>query len=336
MRFLEYWTNEIWPRINADFDRLQGERPAKQTEATGGHYGHKMYELLADKKEVRNVSCNLCWTAPTANTVLQEDITLALVENFALDMFMDNGMLAASGKTSGLSAGSADPPDAPEAEVATKTHRDSVMEKKRVWKVPARVPRFYNIPIAIFSTQSEPTKGEFQRFGMDCAVNGVWLAYYWAKVDDNREAIVALERLILDWPFDFQFFEEKDGETQQERVFKAMLNIPLETERLRDHFGMDGKNLMLVCAKVRNLLKEKRPCKSVPSYMEVHEWMTQGNHINWGLFKAPSSKACTTAASQTLSVAGCRASSFQDMGQQCCMLHVIIIVCFFCSIVIFS
>ena len=39
---------------------------------------------------------------------------------------------------------------------------------------------------------------------MDAAVNGMWLAYYWARLDQNAEVIGQLEELILNWPFDVQ------------------------------------------------------------------------------------------------------------------------------------
>ena len=41
------------------------------------------------KKEVRNVACNLAYTDPNGNTMLQKNISFATVERFAIDMFID-------------------------------------------------------------------------------------------------------------------------------------------------------------------------------------------------------------------------------------------------------
>eukprot|EP00974_Lingulodinium_polyedra_P095361 9241430-Lingulodinium_polyedra.AAC.1 len=51
--------------------------------------------------------------------------------------------------------------------------------------------------------------------------------------------------------------------------------MPLETERLRDFFGLDGKNLMLIVVKVRDLLRGQKKSKATPSAKEIHEWVAQ-------------------------------------------------------------
>ena len=62
MRFVDAWAKEIWPVIQADYERLLKMRPSKQDEfAVGTHYGSKVLEVIARKGEVRNVSCNLTW-----------------------------------------------------------------------------------------------------------------------------------------------------------------------------------------------------------------------------------------------------------------------------------
>ena len=98
--------------IQADYERLQALRPAKQDQnAVGWHYGPKILEVIASKGEVRNVTCNLTWTGATANTPLQADITLAVVTAFAMDMYMSNAMLqpsASDGKVEDAAAGSQD------------------------------------------------------------------------------------------------------------------------------------------------------------------------------------------------------------------------------------
>ena len=74
---------------------------------------------------------------------------------------------------------------------------------RRPWQIPQRVERGFEIPIMLTSGFVKPDLGKFKRLGMDVVVNAVWLAYFWAKEEGNKEAATALETLILDWPFDF-------------------------------------------------------------------------------------------------------------------------------------
>ena len=66
------------------------------------------------------------------------------------------------------------------------------------WRVPESVERGFEIPIYLTNAQSVPEFGSFPRLGMDVVVNAVWLAYYWAKAEDNANAASALEKFILD------------------------------------------------------------------------------------------------------------------------------------------
>ena len=47
----------------------------------------------------------------------------------------------------------------------------------------------------------------------------MWLAYYWAKVEDDNQAVSALESLILDWPMDFVLIEGSTPEELEENKF---------------------------------------------------------------------------------------------------------------------
>ena len=70
---------------------------------------------------------------------------------------------------------------------------------------------------------------------MDVVVNAVWLAFHWAKVDKDDVARDALEKLILNWPFDFTLFPAEDGkQPPEEQFFQAMVSLPVEVEMLRD------------------------------------------------------------------------------------------------------
>lgn len=298
MRFFEFWSNEMWPVLSARYTELLAERPAKQDEASGRLYS-KLMEEIKKKNILRQVTCNLAWTDPAENTVMQEDISLAMVENFVVDTFMGSRMHEAVDlDNSGQAVIVADDDHAvPErSDVAgVSTLRDSILAQKRLWRIPTIVPKFLNIPIALTSKEIAPTKGKFRRYGMDCAVNGVWLALYWAMKDGDNEAKDAIERLILDWPFDFQVFEPSpdavDGNAGiEEAIFKAMTNLPLETERLRDFFGFTAKNLMLICGQVKKILTQKGPGKQSASAKDVWTWLVKSGNVNWGMFRTPSEK----------------------------------------------
>ena len=279
MRFADAWARQIWPVIQTDYERLQTLRPAKQERnAVGIHYGNKVLEVIASKGEVRNVTCNLTWTGGTANTPLQADITIALVTMFAMDMFMSNAMLqpsASDGKPEDGAAGSQGSVES--AEPATALSES--VTKKRVFDIPKCVPKWYNIPIALTSTTTEPGKGEFRRLGMDAAVNGTWLAYKGAIEDGDEAAKAALDSLILNWPFDFHLFQteaaDSAGSKLEDKILQFMVNIPLETERLRDFFGLEGKNLMLIVNKVRELIRMQKPSKASATAAEIHAWPAQ-------------------------------------------------------------
>ena len=47
-----------------------------------------MYTRIASQKEIRLVSCNLCWTSPSENTKFGENISIELVQNLAMDLFV--------------------------------------------------------------------------------------------------------------------------------------------------------------------------------------------------------------------------------------------------------
>ena len=136
------------------------ERPATQEDASGTHYGRKAFESLATKREVRNVSCNLCWTNPSGNSALQQGITLELVENFAADMYLVTTARESSPSTSSAADDSANGVAAGVAAIASsQTVRDNALNGARSWK-PSR---FYAIPIAIQTTAAEPEKRQIRK-----------------------------------------------------------------------------------------------------------------------------------------------------------------------------
>ena len=75
-------------------------------------------------------------------------------------------------------------------------------------------------------------------------------------------------------------FEEGDAADSaalslEDKILKFMVNIPCETERLRDFFGLEGKNLMMIVAKVRELVQMQKPSKAIPTPKEIHTWPAQ-------------------------------------------------------------
>ena len=191
MSFKSFWSETLWPSIQKQYGPLLDRQQARQGTAVGRAYASALFDQLKTQTVVRNVTCNLAWTDPAENTPLQDDISLSMVENWVLDTFMDPKMFvaAASASTEGEaceadSVPEDDRPVPPDGGVsAAQTRRDAVAKKPRVWKVPERVPQYCSIPIVVTALEPKPTKGKFRRYGMDCAVNGTWLALYWVGLD---------------------------------------------------------------------------------------------------------------------------------------------------------
>ena len=83
------------------------------------------------------------------------------------------------------------------------------------------------------------------------------MALKWAIEEKNNVAQAALEKLILDWPFDFIYFGDA-GDQMEEKILKWTINIPVSIERLRDHCGLSGNNLLRIVAEVRTMLFNNR------------------------------------------------------------------------------
>ena len=90
---------------------------------------------------------------------------------------------------------------------------------------------------------------------MDVVVNAVWLAYYWAKVEEDKNAASALESLILDWPMDFILIEGSTPEEIEQNKFLWGVNQSAKVERHRDIIGLDSSNLMRIVAKAAEFAK---------------------------------------------------------------------------------
>ena len=286
MSFVTKWKEEIWPVVEKKYNDLIQQRPAKQETATGTHYGDKVFEILATKKELRNIACNLTWTNPVENTNLQCNISMSTVERFALDMYVDTTQgQVADAAVAGSAAGVAGERGG-EGEGVQHVAKVLLQSSNKAWKIPTRVPRGYEIPIAVITTATEPPKGQFRRLGHDVVVNATWLAMKWALESEDKAAEDALSNLILDWTFDFILFEGT-GATMEAQIMKHIINMPAATERLRDFCGLDQGNLMRIAAEVRKLIQSESPGMLTASADEVHTWMKNPDNIRWGIHHVP-------------------------------------------------
>ena len=288
--FRDEWAISIFPTIKKVFEEVLVERPAKQEEATGTHYGACVYAHIKNKGEIRNVTCNLAWTNPTANTVLQKDITCETVERMALDLFVD--VTATDGVAASAADGAAGAAD--EGEGAESRAKALLAQRSKAWSIPDRVPRGYEIPIAVRGGSNELKKGEFERLGLDVVVNATWFAMKWAVEEKNEDAQEKLLKLILDWPFDFFLFEGT-AEDMDEKIFKKVVNLPASIERLRDFCGLEATNMMRIAAEVREILQKSKGRSTrgdpvVPTAKEIHTWMSKEGNINWGLHRVPNER----------------------------------------------
>ena len=166
----------------------------------------------------------MAFTDPVENTMLQKDISFATVERFAIDMYIDLTVSATPDDDQVAASAAIDTSQIADDGAGGRL-AEKILRAKKKWRIPARVPRGYEIPIAINSKTAEPEKGKFRRLGLDVAVNAAWLAMYWALDDGNKEAENALEKLMLDWPFDFHLFEGTEEEVEQQ-IMKQIINLP--------------------------------------------------------------------------------------------------------------
>ena len=109
MIFLKFWASDSWPNVQEDYNRLLNTEPCRQRDgATGRTYAAPMYAQIASQSEARNVTCNLTWTPPAGNTKLQEGVGLPLVENVAMEVFVQP---VASGEKEALTQGTSKMPE---------------------------------------------------------------------------------------------------------------------------------------------------------------------------------------------------------------------------------
>ena len=244
-----------------------------------------------EKKEKRNVYMNLAWTGPIDNTSLQANISYEKVAHVAIDLFCDPAVAAAAASADNLQA--TRPDTATEEDACGRGAKRSVFELILAggplpWRVPESVERGFEIPIYLTNAESVPECGKFPRLGMDVVVNAVWLAYSWAKAEDNANAASALEKLILDWPMDFVLIEGNTPEEVEQNKFVWGVNFSAKVERLRDMVGLASSNLMRIVAKAAELTLSKLTGVKKANARVIQEWLAK--HVNWGALRCPNTE----------------------------------------------
>ena len=304
--FKAYWASTVHPAIKDDFERLlnttptriaekekaKKEKKGKKEESETDRVHEKLIAVLADvqeKGERRNAYMNLAWTGPIDNSFLQEKISRGKVENMAADMFLRS---LPSGEAAETVSSSQEAADDAEPQPQGKAERRAVEilneKARRPWQIPQRVERGFEIPIMITTGFVKPDLGKFKRLGMDVVVNAVWLAYFWAKQEGDKEAVTALETLILDWPFDFILIEGSSNEEIEVNTFKWSVNMSTRVERLRDFVGLENSNLLRIVARAADLVQAATVAHKKPSPEQVQKWLQE--NVKWGLLHCPDTK----------------------------------------------
>ena len=242
--FRKAWEETIGPRIDAKFQWFQAQKPISGKEQIGQPFGETALKKLTEIGEVRNVTANLAWTHPLALSVLAADLSLALVKKFVKDHWEKRGQ---PGK----------------------------------YEIPQIVPTAWTIPIACFSKEVLPAKGEFKRLEMDLAAVAPW--YVLADLirdaelglEESHGQLVKLELLILNWPIDLILF------ASESLVLARAVQIRDENETAREYFGLDGPSLLSIVDQTEQVLKTigsgKHSPKEIVAYLDEHvKWSEQG------------------------------------------------------------
>ncbi len=282
--FHDVWTEQIYPAIHKEYDALRvmpasrmtakHEKEHKDKKDKRGkpeHKEHKEHRDDADiihdrlvavleevrvKTERRHVYCNNSWTHPSANTVLHASSTYEKISNLALDMFCDTSKVASAEASLTAASAKGDETESPSQPRANLLHA-MARHDGRPWKIPTAVERGYEIPICITDTAVVPELGNFKRLGMDCIVNAAWLAFYWATIEEDTDAVSALKNLILDWPMDFVLITGDTPDEVTENMFKWSVNLSAKVERLRDFVGLEANNMMRIVSAAADIMKSK-------------------------------------------------------------------------------
>ena len=306
--FASYFTDTVWPVINTDFTRLQTTGCVKRKQGGVGRpyeWGKLTASFTPTVRSQRNITGNLTWTPPSQNTVLQKNLVKSVVENFAMDAYLHVAAPAAASAAPAAASAALAAASAALSEEAAAAEGGDLIEadgpnvallktQKRIFNIPNQVPAEYAIPICLRSN-AEPVKGKWERMGGDIAVQGTWLAYYWAIQDGDVHAKEAIEHLVLNWPFDLYLYEEGAVDADANlitnvdaSILTKVINLPLSVERARDYFGMDGGNLLAVVREAKEMVKSLGLVSPAARDLSqpVFAWLTDPK-FRWGVFRTP-------------------------------------------------
>ena len=232
---------------------------------------------------------NLAWTGPIDNTYISAKLSLGKVENVAADTFLRGLPTDGAAETAADSQEAAgDAETRPQSKPRRRAVETLSETARRPGQMPDTVEKGFEIPITIASPFVELEIGKFKRLGMDVVVNAVWSAYYWAKQEGSRQAVTALEKLILDWPFDYVHIQGNSTEDIEENKFKWTVNMTARVERLRDYVGLENSNLLRIVARAAELLQGRGERGGKPSPERVQPWLQE--NARWGLVHCPDVK----------------------------------------------
>ena len=309
--FKAFWRSTILPFIAGDFERLLNTVPTRIAARKHRKKEKDNGQEAADKKkeerdaclekindcvqevklkggERRNAYMHIAFTPPVDNTYLEERISLAKVENMVADMFLKSLPTDGAAETPTDSQDAAGDGAAETAPPRKAARRALSHTGKREWQIPTMVERGFEIPIMITRSWKEPGIGKFTRLGMDIVVNALCLAYFLAKQEGSKEAVTALEVLILDWPFDFILIEGSSDEELEENKFKWSVNMTARVERLRDFVGLENANLLRIVSRAADLAQGLAAVGRKPAPEQVQQWLQ--THVTWGAFHCPDIK----------------------------------------------
>ena len=240
----------------------------------------KLNDILGSVRahgERRNTYLNLAYTGPIDNTKFALNISFLKVANMAMDLFCDTSAVATAVAESATGADDTQPKKSPVEVIRS--------QNKKPWKIPEKVERGFEIPICLTDTTVPPQLGQFKRLHMDVVVNAVWLALFWAKTEDNREAASALKKLIIDWPMDFIYIGGATEEEREENAFKWAVNKSATVERLREFVGLENQNLMRIVNQAASFCTADGTAGKKGNAAAVHVWLT--HNVTWGHLSAP-------------------------------------------------
>ena len=109
--------------------------------------------------------------------------------------------------------------------------------------------------------------------------------YYLAKRECSRQAVTALEGLILDWPFGFIHIPGGLTEEIEANKSKWGVNMSARAERLRDFVRLSNANFLRIVARAADLVQRQAVGGKKASPDMVQQWLQQ--HVKWGLLHCP-------------------------------------------------